>query len=127
MPGNDDDAVLLAGKFGDDVVDGKLAGRRVGGEVVELDAIALEFRQDVLLGLGVSRASRLAGADGNELLHMLKGAGGVDLGSRLGLSRPGCCGCRCGGLGRGGGPGLISACGLLLGFRLGAGNRGEQA
>ena len=63
MPGDDDDAVFLAGKLGDDVVNRKISHWCCRGETVDFDVIAFQLRQDVLLRPGVPRASWLAGAE----------------------------------------------------------------
>ena len=81
---------FLTGKLGDDVLAGKLPYRSIRSERIDFDVVARKVGEDELLGFRMPRASRLAGTDGDELLHVLKSAGGVDVLSGTGRS--------CGGL-----------------------------
>ena len=84
MPGDNDDTVLLAGKFRNDVVDGKLPYRRLRCELVLLNIDALQLAYDVLLQLGVSRTSRRTRAKRDHFLHVLQDVIAVDVGPRGG-------------------------------------------
>ena len=56
MTGKDDDAIFLAGEFGDDVVDGELTDIRIGGEHVVFDLIPREVGANVFFHLFVAAA-----------------------------------------------------------------------
>ena len=87
MTSNDDDAVFCSGKLGDDVVDGKLAFGRVGGEDVVFDYVALKVGEDVVLYFFVIRTAEGARAEGYDFFHILHCARAVYCGRRAGVGR----------------------------------------
>ena len=89
MARNNDDAVFGSGKLGDNIMDGKLAFGRVGGERVVLDLIAFEMGEDVVLDLLVICAAQRPRAKGNDVFDVLHGACAVDGGRSGGVSRKG--------------------------------------
>src|SRR5258706_6700187 len=72
MAGDDDDPVFGPWKLGDDVVDGKLALGRVGGERVVLDLVAFEMGEDVVFNFFVVCAAEGARAEGYDFFHVLE-------------------------------------------------------
>src|SRR6202034_3947056 len=103
VAGHDDDAVLFAGKFGNDVVHRELAFRRVGSEIVVLDQIAFQAGGDVVLDLLVIRTAQRARAEFYNLFYVLQGAIAVEGGRRPAVrsERAGCSGGVSRGRGRG--------------------------
>src|SRR5208282_3733969 len=108
---DDDDAVLGAGKFRDDVADGKFAFHSVGGEDIVFDLIAFEVVENVALKFFVILVAHVALAEGGDFSGVLEGApridvrerGGVGSG-RFGRRRLGNWSCGGGAAGVGGGP-----------------------
>src|SRR5260370_1279533 len=91
---DDDDAVSSAGKFGDDVADGKLPFHGVGGKGVVFDLIAFEevvfeVIKNVVFEFLVILTSHIAGAKGRDLARVLEGAFGIDVRERGGIWRRG--------------------------------------
>ena len=71
---------LRPGKLRNDVVDGKLAHRRLRRELVLLNVHALQLGKNVLLQLGVSRTAHRTRTDRDDLFHVLHDVIAVDVG-----------------------------------------------
>src|SRR5260370_30588661 len=74
---DDDDAVSSAGKFGDDVADGKLPFHGVGGKGVVFDLIAFEevlfeVLKNVVFGFLIILPSHISGAQRPDLPRVLQ-------------------------------------------------------
>ena len=81
MPGDHNDAVLLAGNLADDVHHRKLANHRVGREhiAIDFDSRPAQLARDVVFGFLVAVAAQWTLSDSDKLLHVLEGALGVNL------------------------------------------------
>ena len=76
---DDDDAVFGAGKFRDDVADGKFSLHGVGGKGIVFNLVALEMVDDVTLEFPVILAAHVARAEGGDFSGVLEGAFGIDV------------------------------------------------
>src|SRR6266849_3994448 len=84
---DDDDAVSSAGKFGDDVADGKLPFHGVGGKgvvfyLIAFEVVVLEVIKDVALEFLVILAAHVARAESGDLAGVLDGPFGIDVRER---------------------------------------------
>src|SRR5580700_9653629 len=78
MAGNDNDAILRSGKLGDDVVDWKLAFRRVGSERVVLDLVAPEVSEEIVFDLLMIGAAKRPRTESHDLFHVLDSTSRID-------------------------------------------------
>ena len=84
VAGEDDDAVLLAGKFHDEIVQRLRAGGSVDDEGVLGQIVFRELLSETGLGFGEAFAAVIARAKGDDLAGILEGARAVEVGCRLG-------------------------------------------
>ncbi len=98
----------------------------LGGEGIDLDGVAREMRLDELFGLGVAGASGRARADGDVVLDVLEGAGGVDGGGGRGWRRCGRSWSRAGCFRNRGGLGFVRAGRCRSGMLLGATSKSDE-
>src|SRR5437899_3022026 len=89
MPGDHDDAVPRAGKFGDDIADRKFALGSFGDEGVVFHGDTFQVGGDVGFEFFVVRASDGTGAEGHHVADVLHGAPRGDRRVGRGVDHPG--------------------------------------